>query len=395
MLGTGAYSTVWEAKHLPTGSTVAIKIEEIEFEDIVTCKRVLREIMLLRKLEHPNIVKVIEVFMRPKQNTQIEIYVVMELIDTDLIQLLKSPSYLSEKQIKTIFYYILVAMKYLQSAEVMHRDIKPANVLITKRSQPKLCDFGLARTMFELNPVPKSNTSEDTKTKVTEESLMDQLFNRSYERSKKLTMRVVTRWYRAPELMLMQNDYGYKVDTWALGCLFAELQGMKKENFASSKDRSPLFPGKTREPVVPNDCELTEENNSQLSVIFDIIGTPTLEDCQFITDKSLVQKLMSLPKKPKKSFKDLFPGSEEAAINLLNVMLQFNPHERIDIDKCLEHPYLESVRVKEREIVSSQQISLEFPPDEDLNESTIREMFIKELEYYEELKESGKLFSSP
>jgi mitogen-activated protein kinase 1/3 len=395
-VGTGAYSTVWEAKYLPTNSIVAIKIEEVEFADIVTCKRILREIKLLRKLKHPNIVKLIEVFMGSKDNTRMEVYVVMELIDTDLKQLLKSPSYLSEKQIKTIFYNTLLAMKYLRSAEVMHRDIKPANILITKQCQAKLCDFGLGRTMYELNPLTKNthpettNASPEPKTS-TEIPTAEQ--NKPYDRSKRLTMYVVTRWYRAPELVLMQDDYAYKVDVWALGCLFAELQGMKKENCANCKDRSALFPGKVEQLMWENDCGLAEENNIQLAAICDVMGTPTKEDCEFITDTSLTDKLLKLPKKDKKSFEEMYPGSEKTAIDLLDKMLQFNPNKRIDIDKCLEHPYLSSVRNKTCEISATHKISLEFPPDEDLNETVIRKMFVEEVEYFEKLKKAGKLFN--
>eukprot|EP00826_Nyctotherus_ovalis_P051107 TRINITY_DN6371_c0_g4_i1.p1 TRINITY_DN6371_c0_g4~~TRINITY_DN6371_c0_g4_i1.p1 ORF type:complete len:427 (-),score=118.29 TRINITY_DN6371_c0_g4_i1:61-1341(-) len=400
-IGTGAYSTVWEAQHLPTGFKVAIKIEEAEFDDIVKCKRILREIKLLRKLKHPNVVRLIDVFMSSKDNARVEMYVVMELIDTDVRQLLKSPSYLSEKQIKTIFYNTLLAINYLQSAEVMHRDVKPANILVTKRCQAKLCDFGLARTVFEVNPAAKESSDEGIKTPLARleaaqeaDSTLEQYFSRKpLERSRRLTMHVVTRWYRAPELILMQEDYGCKVDMWALGCLFAELQGMKKENCAGSKERSPLFPGKTRQPVLSNECGLTEENSGQLSAIFDVIGTPEAEDCEFIGDKELVAKLQKLPKKHKKNFEEMYPGSEEPAIDLLNSLLQFNPNKRMSIDKCIEHPYLAAVRLKERETTASHKIVLEFPTDESLDEATIRKMFIEEVEHFERLKKAGKLFA--
>lgn len=399
-IGTGAYSTVWEAQYVPTGSKVAIKIEEAALDDIVKCKRILREIKLLRKLRHPNVVRLIDVFMSTKDNARVEVYVVMELIDTDVRQLLKSSS-LSEKQIKTIFYNTLLAINYLQSAEVMHRDVKPANILVTKRCHAKLCDFGLARTVFEESPMVKAGSDEGVKTPLARleasgesSSALELYFSGQLpERSRRLTMHVVTRWYRAPELILMQEDYGHKVDMWALGCLFAELQGTKKENGAGSKERSPLFPGKTRQPALLNECGLTEENNGQLSAIFDVIGSPEPEDCEFIADKELAAKLQKLPKKHKKNFEEMYPGSEKLAIDLLNSLLQFNPNRRISIDKCMEHPYLASVRAKEREIPASHKIVLEFPADESLDGATIKKMFIEEVEYFEKLKKTGKLFA--
>ena len=180
---------------------MAIKIEEIAFADIVTCKRIIREIKLLRQLDHPNIVKLVDFFMGSKTAKNAEIYLVMELIDTDLKQFIKSPSYLSEKQIKTIFYNTLLSMNYLRSAEVMHRDIKPANILITKKCQVKLCDFGLARTMIERNPLYKAKTAPIIDNSLTEPNTLLQAKTNSptNENSKqclRLTMHVVTRCYR-------------------------------------------------------------------------------------------------------------------------------------------------------------------------------------------------------
>ena len=188
----------------------------------------------------------------------------------------------------------------------------------------------------------------------------------------------------------MLKDYNYEVDIWSLGCLLAELQGMKKENFPSYKDRKPLFPGTSCQFMSPDE-QSAKDGRDQLNVILEIIGTPTLEDCDFIGNKLIVQKLLDLPTKPKVDLSDMYPASDKLAIDLLNKMLEFNPHKRINIDECLEHPYLASVRKKEREISAPDRIVLEFPSDELLNEKIIRNMIIDEVEYFERHKRSIKI----
>jgi mitogen-activated protein kinase 1/3 len=107
---------------------------------------------------------------------------------------------------------------------------------------------------------------------------------------RELTGHVVTRWYRAPELILLEKDYGPAIDMWSVGCIYAEMLGMIKENAPTFLDRKPLFPGKSCFPLSP-DSAVTEKrkgfpasSNDQLSIIFDVIGTPTEQDKTFVTD---------------------------------------------------------------------------------------------------------------
>ena len=107
---------------------------------------------------------------------------------------------------------------------------------------------------------------------------------------RELTGHVVTRWYRAPELILLEKDYGEAIDIWAVGCLFAELLSMMKENAPTFMDRIPLFPGQSCFPLSPDqnpDIKMSGfpiNTNDQLNVIFDVIGTPNKEDMSFVTD---------------------------------------------------------------------------------------------------------------
>lgn len=147
LIGKGAYSIVASGIHLPTEKKVAIK----RIVDLLNKKhealRILREVVLLRMLEHPNIIKLYEIIV-PDQEQFNEIYLVEEYFPKDIKKLLRSNIFLEQIEIEDITYRILVAIKFLNSAKVLHRDLKPENILINYingRYEVKLCDFGLAR----------------------------------------------------------------------------------------------------------------------------------------------------------------------------------------------------------------------------------------------------------
>lgn len=146
-VGSGSYGYVVEAIQKSTGKKVAIKRFNNIFEDLVDCKRILREITLLRKLQHPNLISIIEIIEPTNIETFDTIYLVMDYCQSDLKKLFKSPIHLQNVHIQTLVYNILLGIKYLHSAEVLHRDLKPANVLINEDCSVKICDFGLARSV--------------------------------------------------------------------------------------------------------------------------------------------------------------------------------------------------------------------------------------------------------
>lgn len=116
---------------------------------------------------------------------------------------------------------------------------------------------------------------------------------------RQLTGHVVTRWYRAPELILLEKDYGPAIDMWSVGCIFAELLGMMKQSAATYLDRKPLFPGKSCFPLSPDRHARIQANgfpvakDDQLAIIFDVLGTPTVEDTTFVTDAKAIGYLKS------------------------------------------------------------------------------------------------------
>jgi mitogen-activated protein kinase 1/3 len=117
------------------------------FEDETDCKRILREVSLMRKLKHPFLVELIEILYPSKPNTFDTLYVVMEYAESDLKKIIKSNINLEMLHIQTIVYNLLCSIKYMHESNVLHRDLKPANVLLNEDCTVKLCDYGLARSI--------------------------------------------------------------------------------------------------------------------------------------------------------------------------------------------------------------------------------------------------------
>lgn len=117
------------------------------FEDEIDCKRILREITLLRRLKHPYVVELFDIIEPKNLETFETVYIVLELAESDLKKVIKSAIHLQLKHIQLVVYNLLCAVKYLHSANVLHRDMKPANILVNEDCSVKICDFGLARSI--------------------------------------------------------------------------------------------------------------------------------------------------------------------------------------------------------------------------------------------------------
>lgn len=208
-VGSGAYGVVISANDSKTNSKVAIKMVPKAFNDEIDAKRILREIKLLKHLHHDNIVGICD--MMPPEVKYLEdfndVYIVADLMETDLHRIIYSKQKLSIDHAQYFIYQVLRGLKYIHSAEIIHRDLKPSNLLVNSNCDLKICDFGLARG------IDKSHLDGRGGTML-------------------LTEYVVTRWYRAPEIMLACHEYSKPVDIWSVGCIFAELL-----------NRKPYFPG--------------------------------------------------------------------------------------------------------------------------------------------------------
>lgn len=135
------------AVHKPTGKKVAIKKMDGVFDDEIDCKRILREVTLLRRLKHPYVVELFDIIEPRNIETFETLYVVLELAESDLKKVIKSAIHLQLKHIQLVVYNLLCSVKYLHTANVLHRDLKPANILVNEDCSVKICDFGLARSI--------------------------------------------------------------------------------------------------------------------------------------------------------------------------------------------------------------------------------------------------------
>lgn len=247
-------------------------------------------------------------------------------MDTDLHKVIHSKNVLSNDHMQYFLYQILRGLKYIHSADVIHRDLKPPNLLVNENCDLKICDLGLARGV---------------------------------DNSAVLTEYVVTRWYRAPEVMVA-SEYSKQIDVWSVGCIFAELLGKKA-----------LFPGK--------------DYISQMELIFSIIGTPSEEDMKTVTNENAFQFIRNLKPQKKVPFKSLYPKAHPDALDLLEKMLTFNPNKRITVDDALAHPYLASLStegdLKGDDNLCKAKFDFKFE-DEVLDKKGLQRNFWKEIYHY-------------
>lgn len=388
MLGQGSYGQVVRCKHLPTGEIVAIKKIQNVFSDPVDAKRILRELCIVRQLRHPNIVQIREIIApRNVRNFQ-DLFVVFEYLPSDLEKLLHSPQYLTAEHLRWLLLDLLKALKYMHSAEIVHRDLKPANVLLNLSPVAiKICDFGLARG---LSSKPANSTRKRKRNdgdvgpgdrSVAGAGVHPRTPAKRIQRQ--LTEHVVTRWYRAPEIIFRDHDYSAAIDVWSVGCIFAELLSMQKSSVPSHYQREPLFPGVSCFPLSPGagQTALPQDSRDQLNTILDVLGTMDEEDIAEIADPDVQAYLRGLPPRPRKNLQEMYPGAEPEAIELLTWMLQMNPRKRATLDEALSHKYLASIRSLEEEIVASGTIKLDFD-EKKLAIDEIRQRMIEEIRYY-------------
>uniref|UniRef100_A0A6Q2ZFW7 cyclin-dependent kinase n=1 Tax=Esox lucius TaxID=8010 RepID=A0A6Q2ZFW7_ESOLU len=283
-IGEGSYGVVFKCRNRDTGQIVAIK-KFVESEDDPIIKKIaLREIRMLKQLKHSNLVNLIEVFRRKRK-----LHLVFEYCDhTVLHELDKYPrgstTSLCESSLISI---VTVSFCPRCVPQCIHRDVKPENILITKQQVIKLCDFGFARILT--GPCDY------------------------------YTDYVATRWYRAPELLVGDTQYGPPVDVWAVGCVFAELlSGI------------PLWPGKS--------------DMDQLYLIRKTLGDLTPRHQQVFSNNQFFSGVCIPEPQEMETLQQRYPNLSYQALSLMKGCLRMDPTERLTCEQLLEHPYFDSQR---------------------------------------------------
>lgn len=323
-VGYGAYGFVVSAKDLRTGKMVAIKKNSAVFQDLIDGKRIVRELFVLMHLRrHENILHILDVYLgsgqppgtpppppavpssstgpghppnvvrtsRQQFSSENDVYIVTDLLDTNLHHVLRSSSShrMTSNHYQFFVYQLIRGLKYVHSAGVIHRDLKPANLLVNMNCDLRICDFGLAR---------ESTIAPDCA----------------------MTDYVVTRYYRPPELLLMCPTYTCAVDIWSAGCIVAEMV---------SKHRTPLFRG--------------ENHVQQLDLLLHFLR-PGRDQLQFLGSTQAAEHVLRRVAALEKGWgapPDLMNQIEDPmARDLVERMLVFDPDKRPTAASLLQHPYL-------------------------------------------------------
>ncbi|XP_004207735.1 cyclin-dependent kinase 7 isoform X1 [Hydra vulgaris] len=278
-LGEGAFATVYKAEDIENENCI-VAVKKIKLGDRSEAKdginrTALREIKLLQELHHPNIIRLLDVFGHKSS-----ISLVFDFMETDLELIIKDTSLiLSPPHIKSFILMTIQGLEFLHSHWVLHRDMKPNNLLLDSKGILKIGDFGLAKTFGSPNRI--------------------------------YTNQVVTPWYRCPELLFGAKNYGTGIDMWAVGCVLAELL--------------------LRVPFLPGDSDL-----SQLSKIFETLGTPTTAEWPELKELSDFVEFKKFPRIP---LHEIFSAAGDDLLDLLNQLFLYNPLKRITASQALKHPY--------------------------------------------------------
>ncbi|KAL7274130.1 serine/threonine protein kinase, CMGC, CDC2/CDK subfamily [Rhizina undulata] len=281
MVGEGTYGKVYKARNNVTKELVALKRIRMESEKDGFPITAVREMRLLQALKQENVVSLLEMMVEKS-----DFYMVFEYMDHDLTGILNHPTFRLEPcHIKHLAKQFFEGLEYLHHRGVLHRDIKGSNILLNNEGQLKIADFGLAR-----------------------------FYTKASKRQLDYTNRIITLWYRPPEILLGATAYGPSVDMWSAACVFVELF-----------TRTPVFPGKSE--------------IDQLDTIYNIMGTPSEKVWSGLKGMPWYNLLWTPGRQRPKFEKKYEPLLPPSALDLVVKLLQYDPDKRPSAEECLKHAY--------------------------------------------------------
>jgi len=304
-IGRGCYGVVYEAAEAyGLGRNCAIKKMLFAYKAATDAQRSYREVSyLLQFAGHSNIMTIYDLV---PSNDDKHLYMVCEIMDADLQKAIKSMK-MEDYQQKFITYQILRALKFIHSAGVIHRDLKPSNILISRRCEVKLADFGWSRSL-------PASMAEGA-----------------------LTEYASARWYRCPEMLLGGSRYTSAGDMWALGCIAGEMNHL--------------------EPLIQGSC-----TQGMIDLMIDMFGKPTSFDIACMEAQYAQMMLEHLPMEiPRLSIEKRFKDCPREFIDFLQIVLQMNPQKRLSATEALEHPHMANFHNPDDEPSFGRRISLPVP----------------------------------
>lgn len=288
-LGKGAYGIVWRAVDRRSGETTALKKIFDAFQNAQDAQRTFREVMFLQEMSgHEHIVTLLNVL---KADNDCDLYLVFEHMETDLHAAIRA-GILQDVHHRYIVWQALKALKFMHSAELLHRDMKPSNLLLNGDCLVKVADFGLARSMRDLDAASRGGPATV------------------------MTDYVATRWYRAPEILMGSPRYTFGVDMWSIGCILGEMLS-----------GTAVFPGSS--------------TLDQLERIMGLTGKPKASEAEVLSPYALeMLSQLQAPPPAETTWSKHFPSASPDALDLMRRCLSFNPAHRPSAEEALAHEYV-------------------------------------------------------
>ncbi len=406
--GNGAYGCVFTATDTRTGDDVALKCITDVFRSTEDAKRALREVAILRQCNHSNVIRFREVLRPPNPGDFSQLWIVIDRCDWDLKNVMKlNMKSWTTAHVEHLLHQILCGLAYLHSNGIIHRDLKPANILVTRTCDVRLADFGLARQIqdFETDGKrPAPSDRHDAMQQLTPPKVLGMPVGGL---ARTLSRRVVTRYYRAPELLLGSKTYDSAIDMWSVGCILAEmLHSLAPPSAAATAPVSAvLFPGDSGDEY-PSARTLPSELRkcrSMLRLQFDTLGLPSAREIDDLTGerddlrRSLDRCCSQMEEEEQDAFgttderpaderlQERFPHASTSAILLLARMLRYSPAERPQASECVcggaTHTFRDMLQPRVVPRVTQSSCHMSFPfENKHQDRRSLRQLILEEVD---------------